>query len=294
MSQILKTQIRREFWEHRSLWVAPLVVAVLLLLSAVIGQVSLAVGLGPTPEQRKALFGLALWLSAMPEFVTLWIVAWMYGADCLYSERRDRSILFWKSMPVSDAQTVLSKLLVVGVIVPLGVYLLTLVTSLLICGLYGLRTLVGHVPGGFFWDTAIWLRMQLLSFEGLVIMQLWFAPVTAFLMLVSAWARRNVQLWVFLPALVAIVMERIVFGTHHLQDLLWYRLGGVFVMQANAVSATLPVLPGGDAAGSALDKLFASIDPTPVFGNIDLWLGLPVAAVFIVVAIRIRQYRDDT
>ena len=291
MLQILKTQVRREFWEHRTLWMAPLVVAVLLLLSAIIGQVSLAVGLGPTEEQRKALFGLALWLSALPQFMTLSIIVWMYAADCLYSERRDRSILFWKSMPVSDAMTVLSKFLVACAILPLGVWALNLVTSVVICVLYELRSLVGNVPGGGYWDTSTWLRMQVLAFEGLVASDLWFAPVTAFLLVVSAWARRNVQLWVFLPPVVAIVIERIVFGTHYLQSVLWYRLGGVFTLHA-ASNITAPA--NDDLTGTALDRVFAGIDPAPVFANIDLWLGLLVTAVFVVVAIRIRQYRDDT
>ena len=290
MPRVYKSLIRREFQEHRVLWIAPLVVAALLLLSAVIGQVSLAVALGPSAEQRQALFGLALWLSALPEFITLGIITWLYTADCLYSERRDRSILFWKSMPVSDAQTVLSKLLVGAVIVPLGVWALNLITSLVICGIYELRSLVGQVPGGAYWDTVTWLRMQWLALSGLVVAQLWFMPVMAFLMLVSAWVRRHVQLWVLLPPLVAMVLERIVFSTHLLWDLLWYRLGGVFVMRADSIT----VAASRDDAAPTLDRLFAGIDPTPVFGNIDLWLGLVVAAVFIVVTIRIRQYRDDT
>lgn len=294
MLHILKTQVRREFWEHRALWIAPLVVAALLLLSAVVGQVSLAVGMGPTEEQRKALFGLALWLSTLPQFLTLGVITWIYTADCLYSERRDRSILFWKSMPVSDAMTVLSKFLVACVIVPLGVYLLSLVTSVVICIVYEVRSRVGEVPGGAYWDTATWVRMQWLAFEGLVAMGLWFAPVMAFLMMVSAWARRNVQMWVFLPPLVAMAIERFVFGTHYLESVLWYRLGGVFSMHASNYFANAISASGNDSTGSALDQVFASIDPTPVFANIDLWLGLVVAAVLIVVAIRIRQYRDDT
>ncbi|MEJ0004987.1 MAG: hypothetical protein WDM77_00960 [Steroidobacteraceae bacterium] len=84
---------------------------------------------------------------------------WMYAADCLYTERKDRSILFWKSMPVSDTLTVLSKLLVVMVIVPLGVYLVSAVTTLLMSGIYLVRAWQDHATGAF-WDGGAWLRIQ--------------------------------------------------------------------------------------------------------------------------------------
>ncbi len=118
---VLRTLIRREFWEHRALWMAPLSVAALLLIGAIIGKVSFDSSLAALPEQRRALFGVFMAYAAIPQFITLGIITWMYAGDCLYTERKDRSILFWKSMPVSDTLTVLSKLLVVMVIVPLGI-----------------------------------------------------------------------------------------------------------------------------------------------------------------------------
>ncbi len=291
MLQILKTQVRREFWEHRALWMAPLAVAALMLLGALIGHVN--IGLAYTPEQRKALFGVLLWGFSMPEYLTLGIIMWMYAGECLYGERRDRSILFWKSMPVSDSQTVLSKLLVACVILPLGVYALNLVIGLLTVAISEARSWAGQVPSAY-WDTATWLRVQWMTLVGLVAVQLWYAPIIAFLMMVSAWARRNVQLWVFLPPLVAMVVERIVFRTHYLGSILTYRLDGVFMGPLLTVLTELKMAPGPDTSGTTLDRAFAAFDPSPAFANIDLWLGLVVAAVFIVVAIRIRQYRDDT
>ena len=128
------------------------------------------------------------------------------------------------------------------------------------------------------------------SLIALVAAVLWYAPVTAFLMLVSAWARRSAQLWVLLPPVVLIMMERIALGTNHVMDVVWYRLGGVFAQAP-------PDFAGATQAarhGRTLNLLFTSIDPYPVFANVDLWLGLVVAALLIVATIRIRQYRDDT
>jgi len=284
---VLRTLIRREFWEHRALWIAPLAVAAFVLVVAIIGKVSFDWNLAALPEQRRAVFGVIMAYAVVPQYITLGIIMWMYAADCLYTERKDRSILFWKSMPVSDTLTVLSKLLVVMVIVPLGVYLVSAVTTLLMSGIYLVRAWQDHA-GGAFWDGGAWLRIQGTSLLAVVAAVLWYAPITAFLLLISAWARRSVQLWVLLPPAILILMEPIALGTNHVRDVVLYRLGAVFAHAGP---------PGfGDAAGQrpTLNLLFVNVDPLPLFGNADLWLGVGVAALLIVATIRIRQYRDDT
>jgi ABC-2 type transport system permease protein len=286
---VLRTLIRRELWEHRALWIAPLAVAGLLLLLAIIGMRNFDSSGVALPEQRRALFAVIMAYAVVPQFLVLGVVSWMYAGDCLYTERKDRSILFWKSMPVSDTLTVLSKLLLVVVLVPLGVYVVSLVTTLLMSGIYLVRAWQDHA-GGFFWDGGTWLRIQWITLVSVVAGSLWYAPITAFLMLVSAWARRSVQLWVFLPPIILAVGESFALGSHHIRDILFYRLGGVFTHSMVA----LPAARTDAEATGALNLLFANIDPSPVFANVDLWLGLVVAAALIVATIRIRQYRDDT
>lgn len=286
---VLRTLIRREFWEHRALWMAPLAVATLLLIGAIIGKVDDS-SLAALPEQRRALFGVVMAYAAIPQTITLVLITWIYAGDCLYTERKDRSILFWKSMPVSNTLTVLSKLLVVMAIVPLGVYLVSALTTLLMSGIYLVRAWQGHAGGGVFWDAGTWLRIQWVSLVAIVAGVLWSAPITAYLLLLSAWARRSVWLWVFLPPVILIMMERIVLGSSHLWDILWYRLGGVFTHSG----VTYPAYGNAAAQHPTLNLLFVNVDPRPVFANVDLWLGVGVAALLIVATIRIRQYRDDT
>lgn len=286
---ILRTLIRREFWEHRSLWLAPLSVAGLLLLLAVIGKVSFDSSLAALPEQRRALFRVSMSYAAIPQLLTLGIITWMYAGDCLYSERKDRSILFWKSMPVSDTLTVLAKMLVAMLIVPLGIYLLSAVTTLLMSGIYVVRAWQDQA-GEVFWDAGTWLRVQGLSLVAVIAGVLWYAPVTAYLMLVSAWARRSVQLWVFLPPLVLVMIEWFALGSHHVMNVLAYRLGSGLAV----TGAAFPWAGGGGDQPATLNLLFVNVDPFPVFANVDLWLGIGVAALLIVATIRIRQYRDDT
>ena len=288
---VLRTLIRREFWEHRALWIAPLCVAALLLIGAVIGKVSFDSSLATLPEQRRALFGVYVSLAALPQFITLLLTTTIYAGDCLYTERKDRSILFWKSMPVSDRLTVLSKLLVVMVIVPLGIYAISALTTLLSSGIYVVRAWQDHT-GDTYWDAGTWLRIQGISLVAVVGGILWYAPVTAFLMLVSAWARRSVWLWVFLPPVVLIMMERIALGTNHVLNVVWYRLGSAFLTYGPPVDPTATDFAARQSR--TLNLLFASVDPFPVFTNIDTWIGVGVAALLIVATIRIRQYRDDT
>jgi len=138
------TLARRELWEHRSLWIAPLVVQGLLLLGMFVGHTSFDEGDGPhtlTAQQRVALFTIVQWALAQPLFIVTAICVGFYLLDCLYAERKDRSILFWKSLPVSDGLTVASKFLVAAVVVPLGALVLALVsdlvyTAILFCVLY--------------------------------------------------------------------------------------------------------------------------------------------------------------
>ena len=286
---VLRTLIRREFWEHRALWIAPLAVSALLLLLAVIGKVSFDSSLAALPEQRRALFGVFMAYAAIPHFLTLGIIISMYAGDCLYTERKDRSILFWKSMPVSDTVTVLSKLLIVMVILPLGVYLLSALTTLLMSGIYLVRAWQDHA-GDVFWDAGTWFQIQWVSLVAVAAAVLWFAPITAYLLLVSAWARRNVWLWVLLPPVILFVTEYFALRTDHVWNMLMYRLGGVFTHPGMAFSRPHVLAD----QGQTLNMLFVNVDPLPVFSNVDTWLGVGVAALLIVATIRIRQYRDDT
>src|SRR5581483_4709303 len=216
----LLTLIRREFWEHRALWIAPLAVAALVMLGAVIGHASIGSDTAAAdPSMRQGLFGVALLLFGVPQWITLSVILWFYSVDCLYAERKDRSILFWKSMPVSDLETVLSKFLVAGLIVPLGVFVLTSLTSLLFCAVWALR---GRFDPGVvnLWDTGTWLHVQALTFVGVLATTLWYAPLTAYLLMLSAWARRNVSVWAIVPPLAAVIVEQIAFHTHHLRTVL--------------------------------------------------------------------------
>jgi ABC-2 type transport system permease protein len=287
----LPTLVRREFWEHRYLWAAPLCVAVLLLLIAILGRVHLDVDDVGNSQQRVALFTLVQWaLSALYYLLTLFIVSY-YALDCLYAERKDRSILFWKSLPVSDGLTIGAKLLTALVVVPGAIFVLSLIASLAFFAILTARAAVGSVPTVVTWDTLEWLRTILAMLLILILDVLWYAPIVAYLMVVSAWARRSPFLWSTLPWVVAPILERIAFGTHYLWRFMLYRSNGIWAILA---AGRTHIWPRQGHNFRPVGTLLEDLNFRGAFTDIDLWLGVAVAAALVYAAVRIRRYRDDT
>jgi ABC-2 type transport system permease protein len=287
--------VRREFWEHRALWIAPLVVAGLLALMAAFGRAQIdrddlrgldgVVG----ADKRVAVLTMSQWALSVPLYlVLLFCVVW-YLSDCLYAERRDRSILFWKSMPVSDELTVISKLLTALVAAPLVVFVLAIAGHLVFFTIYQARVALGSFPAVLTWNTYEWLRTELLMLALLPFAALWYAPVAAALLLLSVSTRRPL-LWATLIPVVALILERVALGTHYLRDFIAYRAFDIWGTLASPHESIIARHKGLHPVGSLLGEL----NFRGALTDIDLWLGVAVAAALIYLAIRIRRYRDDT
>jgi ABC-2 type transport system permease protein len=293
------TLVRREFWEHRALWIAPLAVAGLLLICALpthgAFQINVDEGVQAlSPQQKAVLFALAQWGLSVPHYLVMIIVLNFYLIDCLYAERKDRSILFWKSLPVSDGATVASKLFVGLIVVPVATFVLALITSLLFTAIWNLRATFGHSPELVLWDTVALFKVQILMLLGLVVSILWYAPLVASLMLASAWVRRNVLLWVTLVPLLALIVEKIAFGTHYVSGLIEYRTVGIWdsVHLEGAILGSMTRVGAEEIV--SLPRVLDHVNIGGAFTNIDLWLGLVVTGAFAYAAARIRRYRDDS
>jgi len=292
-SRVVLALIQREFWEHRALWLAPLVLAGLLALVATIGRVHIdlddATRLGGQPQQ-VALATIIQWVLAMPLYVLIAFVGSYYLLDCLYAERKDRSILFWKSLPVSDGLTVSAKLLVGLVILPFGVFALALLAHFVFAAILGARVALGSLPKVLTWNGYEWLRTEAVMFVATLLAVLWYAPIAGYLLLVSAWVRRAPILWATLPLVLGPVLEWVAFGTRYLLSFIDYRVNGIWgilgVEHLNIISKHGPHHPVGTALGV--------LDFRGALTSIDLWLGLAVTAALVYAAIRIRRFRDDT
>ena len=282
--QSLYWSVRRELWENRSIYIAPLSVAAVILFGFVMSTIGLPHRRRATllldPAQQRLRIEQPYIFAAGMLVITAFLVGFFYCLDALHGERRDRSILFWKSLPVSDRTTVLSKIaiplvvlpaIVFAIVVALQVDMLLLSNAILLSN--GLPTATpGQLPLVQFWFTFLY---------ALVAMALWHAPIYGWLLLVSAWAKRAMFLWSVLPFLVICIFEWVTFRTIHFATFIRYRTAG-WVTQAFVphVKGTAPMDP------------LTSIDLEKYLRTPGLWLGILVAVGFLAAAVQLRRYRE--
>lgn len=275
--------VRRELWEYRSTYVAPLIVAGLAVLGFLISgrhvgtRIRAAEPLGPM-QLQMAIEGpydsVALFLMGI-----VFLVSIFYSIEALQGERRDRSILFWKSLPLSDVTVVLSKMSIPMIVLPAIAVVLTVVTHVVMLLLNLVVAQAGGVGAATVWNNISLSRMWLMMlYHMLALHGLWMAPLYAWLLLVSAWARRAAFLWAVLPLAAIGVVEKLAFNTQHFATWMFYRFGGA--PGANAY-------PGNHMAVHEWGNLSLGqflFDP-------GLWTGLIAAGLFLFVAARIRRTR---
>jgi ABC-2 type transport system permease protein len=280
-SRRLYWSVRRELWENRAIYIAPLAVAALILVAFLIGAIHPPVkmrdAMALDPMQHQDLVEQPYTFAAFLLMGTTLIVAMFYCLEALYSERRDRSILFWKSLPVSDLTTVLAKLSIPLVILPLATFAITIVTQWIMLLLSSALMLARGQSVAALWSHLPLFQMSLMLFFHVVAIHgLQFAPVYSWVLLVSSWARRAPLLWAVLPPLAIGVAEKIAFNTSHFAALLGYLLGG----GPEIVTGKMQMLP---LTPLAVGEFFI---------NPGLWIGLAVAAAFLAAAVRLRRYRE--
>jgi ABC-2 type transport system permease protein len=228
------------------------------------------------PAHRRAAIEMPYDIVAMMIMFTAFIVGVFYCLDALHGERRERSILFWKSLPVSDFTTVLSKAIVPLVVLPAVSFAIIVVTQFIMM----LISSAALLPSGLAattWANFNLFRESLIVLYGLAAIALWHAPIYGWALLVSGWARRATFLWAVLPLLAIAFFEKITFNTSHFATMLGNRLMGF-------APAAFDFQPHHDVAVD-------SLTPGRYLASPDLWIGLAFAAVFVVAAIRLRRYR---
>jgi ABC-2 type transport system permease protein len=273
--------VRRELWENRSLYIAPLAVAALALfgfLAALIERPKNEGLAAINPSFAPTALAMPYSHAAMLLLLTAFIVVIFYCLDALYGERRDRSILFWKSLPVSDLTTVLAKAGVPLAILPLTVFAITVAVQLIMLMLSVAALVIGGGSVTTLWRQLPLFQLQAVLLYSLAVITLWYAPI-------YAWLRRTTVLWAVLPPLAIALVEFIAFHTAHFAWLLRERFFG---FAPKAFAFRMP-------DGSLIDPHFipiTQITPGRFLGSPGLWIGLVFAAVFLAAAVRLRRYRE--
>jgi ABC-2 type transport system permease protein len=275
--------MRREVWENRFLYVA-------LLAAAGVGGFAFLFSLVHLPQALRENDGpVALIMPyshlAMLVELTAFLVGIFYSLEALHSERSERSILFWKSLPVSDRTTVLAKASIPLLLLPALAFVITVAAQLVMLLLSLVVVLGSGQSVAAFWTQLPLFEMQLVLLYELAVLVLWHAPIYGWLLLVSGWARRAVFLWAFLPPLALGLFEFFAFHTTHVFGVLGERLFGF------AADAFTLRTPGGQSIDPHL-VLLEQLTPGRYFRSPGLWIGLVTAAVLITAAIRLRRYRE--
>jgi ABC-2 type transport system permease protein len=279
--------VRRELWENRSIYVAPLIAAAVYMVGYFISLNWLPRSMRALPAldpaQQRITLAMPYAHAGMLITATAFLVGIFYCLDGLHGERRERTILFWKSLPVSDLTTVLSKASIPLVVLPLLVFAISVPLQLIMRVVSAAVLLLSGVSAATPWGPPLF-EMVLVSLYGLIVLALWHAPLYMWFLLVSGWARRATFLWAVLPPLAIAALEYVAFHTSYLGSLLQNRLFG-FAERAFDLK---------DKAGVPVDAHFiplTQLAPGRFLSSPSLWVGLIFAAIFLAAAVRLRRYQ---
>ncbi len=301
---------KREIWEHRSFWIVPAVIGCLGILFTLYGSGALLVAahqgminfnsdvtfMDSTAGIRAFIFGSA----ALFNTVMLFMV-WFYLMDSLYADRKDRSVLFWKSMPVSDTSTVLSKLFTGMVTAPalmlVAVILTEIITGFLL--IIALSIAGVSILGLAFQPGTILMAWMTLAFA-LLVQSLWLLPFFGWFLLCSSWARKLVLAWAVLIPMGAMIVERLFIGTHHLSDVIFGHIAKLFTMVMSGHYSVNGVSIGSGIGVGDKPDVFDGHSALMTMGSLvhmffqpEMWIGIAIGAVFVVGAIWLRRNRSE-
>ncbi|MCX7294003.1 hypothetical protein [Janthinobacterium sp.] len=324
----LQWLLRRELWEHKGMlvWTPALIGIVMtvlgsLMAAATVARTKMHTALIVNGEEVSwsAIFNTRTFgprrtdiidavannytYAAAPLFLALGFLVFFYCLSALHDDRRDRSVLFWKSLPISDAQTVLSKAAIALLVAPLIVAAAASLTSLaLVLILSGVLAANGiHVFAELLASPGLYLG-PLRVFGLLPVYFLWALPTVGWLLMVSSWARSKVFLWaVGLPLLLLILTVWAGKLTQTENDVSWIQMNVI----GRALLGTLPgswylFEPGLLPQTHALAEGGSHMTRIDVFSNSwsslalpAAWLGAAAGGAMLYAAIRLRRWREE-
>jgi ABC-2 type transport system permease protein len=317
----MKWLLKREYWEHRGgMFWAPAIVsmifAVLTLGGIIIGLAFKKNGLNINGVRVNDLSGQldksdlvelangiasTFIVSAAPLMVLLAIVVFFYSLNALYDDRKDRSILFWKSLPVSDSNTVISKLISILLVTPfitiVCVTVLSLISAVVISIIFSILNV--NVFSNVFSTTHLY-TLPLEAIACIPFFAIWALPSVGWSMLISTWARRVPIVWaVGVPVMIGVVLSTVEasLGVGIRHDLYWQHIVGRYF--AGFLPGTWAAFANENALQgiSNINEMQAMNLLQSTWAHITLptvWIGAVFGVVCIIASIRIRRWRDDS
>ena len=300
--------VRRELWEHRSILIVPLVIAVIESLGSLVTQVTVS-GAGQAIDvallgasslgenERSAMLNVFLTSFSFLFVLAMGILMIFYALDALYAERKDKSILFWRSLPVTDAETVVSKLAVALLLIPAVTFAMIAVTHLVVLTITSIWVGFRGADASFLiWQAAPLLDNWGTTFVVVLALALWVSPFVGWFLFVSAFTKRSPFLIAFLPLVVVPMLESIVLRS--------WNFGAMLLARA---PFNVPIFGGVSDEGFIFDdeeellelaetgvSFFSLIDVGRFLTDIDVWIGLIVCGLLCFGAVYVRRFRDES
>jgi ABC-2 type transport system permease protein len=297
--------LKRELWEHRSIYVTPLAIAVVMSLVSIAGlvtvsafddQVRMAI-LGASnivgDNERQAAMTMVFLGTSWVFLLTLSILITFYSLDSLYAERKDKSILFWRSLPITDAETVVSKLLTAILVIPLitlAAIIITHLVNLVTSSVW--VSIKGGDAGHLVWGSVALVDNWVAAFVVIFASVIWMSPFVGWFLLVSAWTKRSPLLMAFMPLAVIPLIELI------------FLRSSVFAESVFGRGGVMPLFRGMDL-GAFFDeermrvtdesvRLLAHLDLVKFITSPSVWAGVAVCGLLTAAAVYVRRYRDES
>ena len=301
----LTALLKREIWEHRSIYVTPVAIASIVTLGtlaalmfaggfakeldvAIFGATNLA----GDAERKVVLTGFFIGTSWLFLFAA-GVLTIFYTLDSLYAERKDKSILFWRSLPITDAEAVLAKLATALLVIPLATIVAVIAThivNLIVTSLW--VSAKGGDAGLLIWGSVPLLDNWLAGLIVMLATALWMSPFVGWFLFVSAYTKRSPLLMAFMPLVLIPLVEVIFLRSSMFAEAVFGR-GGV-----------IPLFRGMDLesffdedklrVNEEFVSLLAQLDVMKFLTSVSLWTGVIVCGIFVTAAIYVRRYRDES
>ena len=295
----MKWLIKREFWEHKGAFVwTPLVIGAITFL---LGAMAILNDHTTNPdEQIKNIAGVVMGMTAFPILVATYCVSLFYLAGTLYEERKNRSVLFWKSLPISDTATVLSKAATALIVAPALAYTIAIGFGFLLLMLFAVvHAFSGQLNVSLLFDDTGFLPISLFLLGSIPVYVLWALPTVGALLLVSAWARSSPLRWVVsLPLVLGVGVTWLNQSFGFTDNMAWYWRDIVsrgfmsnmpfswFIFNSSISLASLKSPHGWE-------NLFKLSSSWHQLATPNLWIGVAAGSAMIYAAIRIRRWKDE-
>jgi len=313
--------LKREYWENKGGFLrAPMITSAILLLLLLIGLLAAAmhlenfhiqignfnlnkiIVLASQKEQRLVAQSITVGLSgfSMMIQIVLAFVLFFYLIGSLYDDRRDRSVLFWKSLPISDFSTVASKVITAAFTAPLLAFVVTVILQLSILIFLSLFLLLhGANPLVLWWPTEL-LNSWMILLVAVPINALWAMPTYGWLMLVSSFVRSRPFLWaVLVPVMIGVLNSVFEMTWFFNLPKPWYwehivgrSLGGAapFSWIGSVVSSMRSIMIHGDDLSISLNWDMLGT----VLLSSQLWIGVIVGLGLLTGAVYFRRVRIES